>query len=108
MVLALLQVLLLLSVCLFWTLAVDRTKFRTCQQTSFCRRHRSAERGRQYLVSGLKMDSPGVAIADLKGGPNDVPLSLSVQFYTNGVSRIRVIEKKPLHGPRWEVDGVLC
>ena len=87
-------------------IAVDRTKFKTCGQNSFCRRHRNAERGRQYLVSGLKLDGEGIATGELKGGPNDVPLSLSVQFYTNGISRVRVTEKNPLHGPRWEVEGV--
>jgi mannosyl-oligosaccharide alpha-1,3-glucosidase len=30
-----------------FAMAVDRTKFRTCEQTSFCRRHRQEEEGRR-------------------------------------------------------------
>jgi hypothetical protein len=36
-----LKVVICLSICTITALAVDRTKFRTCDQTSFCRRHRA-------------------------------------------------------------------
>jgi alpha 1,3-glucosidase len=40
--------LLLVSTCAVGVTAVDRSKFRTCQQTSFCRRHRGNHSSRLY------------------------------------------------------------
>jgi alpha 1,3-glucosidase len=43
------------------------------------------------------------AIAELKGGPAGIQLVLDIRFYASGASRVRVTEKNPLNGPRWEV-----
>lgn len=44
-------------------MAVDRTKFRTCQQTSFCRRHRHGKSKRLY---DYKLVSESVQLLDVK------------------------------------------
>jgi hypothetical protein len=56
----------------------------------------------QYTIdkASLQIQASSVT-AELVGGP--AALSLEVLFYEDGVSRMRVVEKTPLHGPRWEV-----
>jgi alpha 1,3-glucosidase len=91
------------------TEAVDRSKFRTCQQTSFCRRWRNTnDRGRPYLVgSKTVQEGEGRVNAELHGGPSNVQLSLDIRFYTSGASRVRIEEKAPLNGKRWEPNDIV-
>ena len=88
--------------------AVDHSKFRTCAQTNFCVRKRTAEPGRAYVVgpSSISLSSNTLS-AELHGGPWGVPLTLQVLAYDTGVARMRITETKPLHGPRWEPDDIL-
>jgi hypothetical protein len=89
-------------------LCVDHSKFRTCQQTNFCVRKRTAEPGRSYLVGPHSVSlSSNALTAELHGGPWGVPLTLQLFAYDTGVARMRITETKPLHGPRWEPDDIL-
>jgi alpha 1,3-glucosidase len=47
----------------------------------------------------------GTVTGEFTGGA--VPFNLDVRFYTNGVARLRVLEKNPLNGPRWEPKDIL-
>ena len=98
----------LLLLALSSVLCVDHSKFRTCQQTNFCVRKRTAEPGRSYLVgpSSVSLSSNSLT-AELHGGPWGVPLTLQLLAYDTGVARMRITESKPLHGPRWEPDDIL-
>jgi len=89
--------------------AVDHAKFRTCEKTSFCRRHRKAEAARQFLIppGSASVDSSGRVSAQLHGGPHGVPLTLELAGFESGAFRLRLTETKPLHGPRWEPDDIL-
>ena len=89
---------------------VDHAKFRTCQQTGFCRRHRVEEKPRPYVVApgSLAVDAgSGEVKGTLHGGPFGVALSLRLLAYSCGVARLRITEANPLHGPRWEPDDIL-
>ena len=87
---------------------VDHAKFRTCEQTGFCRRRRSAEIARGYVVPPASVQSAsGTVTAQLHGGPFGVALSLSIQALASGPVRMRVVETNPLHGPRWEPADIL-
>ena len=89
-------------------LCVDHSKFRTCQQTNFCVRKRTAEPGRAYLVGPQSVSlTSNVLSAELHGGPWGVPLTLQLFAYDTGVARMRITETRPLHGPRWEPDDIL-
>lgn len=89
--------------------SVDHAKFRTCDKTSFCRRHRKADATRPWLVAPgtAALDAAGKLSAQLHGGPFGVPLTLVLQGYASGSFRLRITETKPLHGPRWEPDDIL-
>ena len=89
--------------------AVDHAKFRTCQQTGFCRRHRASQVHRPYVVApnSLQVDAAGTVEGQLHGGPFGVSLTLKLLGYADGLARLRVTETNPLHGPRWEPDDIL-
>ena len=88
---------------------VDHAKFRTCQQTGFCRRRRSVAHHHPYVVApnSLTVDASGAVQGKLHGGPYGVSLTLDVLAYASGVARLRVTETTPLHGPRWEPKDIL-
>jgi alpha 1,3-glucosidase len=89
--------------------AVDHAKFRTCDKTAFCRRHRGAEATRPWVVApgSAVLDASGRVSAQLHGGPSGVPLTLELLGYQSGTFRLRITETKPLHGPRWEPNDIL-
>ena len=89
-------------------LGVDHAKFRTCEKTGFCRRHRTAA-AHPYVVApgSLVLGERGAVSAQLHGGPFGVALTLDLLAFTCGVARMRITETKPLHGPRWEPDDIL-
>ena len=99
----------LLLVLLGSSSGVDHAKFRTCQQTGFCRRHRGSELPHPYVVApgSLALDSSGVVTGKLHGGPFSVSLTLRLVAYTCGTARLRITETSPLHGPRWEPTDIL-
>eukprot|EP01083_Nonionella_stella_P086344 239870_1 len=95
---------------------VDRSKFRTCQQTSFCGRQRdqSAEdRAAFYhvLADSIDVSKTGVLTANLqlvdsRYDEPPKPLELSVSLILNDVVRVRVREREPIR-PRYEVQDVV-
>lgn len=93
-----------LVLALLGALAVDRSKFRTCKDTGFCRRHRDREPW-TYTVdpASVRMDA-GVVTAQIVGGPEGSPaLDLQISVTTAGAPRVRVTE--PFK--RWEADDIL-
>jgi len=102
-----LHALLLVASVLSQTLAVDRSKFHTCQDTGFCRRHRgkpAEERAKYYIDSATVNASAGTVSAAVLGGP--VHLQLSLNFYNSGVSRFQLRESNPLR-ERWQTQDVI-
>ncbi|MBZ3887883.1 Neutral alpha-glucosidase AB, partial [Sciurus carolinensis] len=97
-----------LGVCLGITFAVDRSNFKTCEESSFCKRQRS-------IRPGL---SPYRALLDtLQLGPDDltvhlihevtkVLLVLELQGLQKNMTRIRIDELEPRR-PRYRVPDVL-
>jgi hypothetical protein len=87
---------------------VDHAKFRTCAQTGFCRRRRTAPTHPYVVAPGsLSLDSAGSVRGELHGGEFGVSLTMQLLAYTSGVARLRITETTPLHGPRWEPSDIL-
>uniref|UniRef100_A0A8C0XF32 Glycoside hydrolase family 31 N-terminal domain-containing protein n=1 Tax=Castor canadensis TaxID=51338 RepID=A0A8C0XF32_CASCN len=92
-------VLAYLGVCVGITLAVDRSNFKTCEESSFCKRQRN-------IRPGL---SPYRALLDsVQLGPDalTVLLVLELQGLQKNMTRIRIDELEPRR-PRYRVPYVL-
>jgi len=92
------------------THAVDQTKFRTCTQTGFCRRHRNKAPANAYTAA-LLSSNPNEPYKFLlhpgKGYTQTHPnLSLTVDPLSNGAVRVRVQENNPATA-RWESSDIL-
>ena len=91
---------LLLVLALYNVTAVDRSKFRTCELTSFCSRLRGKVNANIYKLlpdTGKVHASGSSYTADLQhNGPNAQLFTLEIAFYTTGVPRVRIFEKTPL------------
>ncbi|XP_068117348.1 neutral alpha-glucosidase AB isoform X2 [Hyperolius riggenbachi] len=99
---------LIFCVCLIPALSVDKTNFKTCEQSSFCRRQRSLEPGpSQYraLLGSAKLTADKFEI-QLINDKTKVPLLLEVFGLHGNMTRIKINELKPLK-PRYEVIDVL-
>ena len=86
--------------------AVDRNKFRTCQQSSFCRRCRGMEPGQDVYsvdVSTLQVNSKAEVL--IKHGEDRFRMEISA-LKTQSVFRVKIREAFPLV-PRFEVPEVL-
>lgn len=73
--------------------SVDRSKFRTCKDTGFCRRHRGTAPPPKFKVLRNSMTNHGLdgLTAILQGEQLDSPpLKLTVKFYGTGVARLQV------------------
>lgn len=80
--------------------AVDRSKFRTCADTGFCRRHRLLTPGVAKFVldaSSVNLSPNGIQARIL--GPSSSSLFLNVDVYNGGTARVRISEQRP----RWKV-----
>lgn len=84
--------------------AVDRSKFRTCKDTGFCRRHRApAPAPPKFKVLRDSVASHGLdGISAILQGEQleSPPLKLTIKFYDSGVARIQVVLIKILFSPK--------
>ncbi|KAM4017095.1 neutral alpha-glucosidase AB isoform 2-T2 [Anomaloglossus baeobatrachus] len=99
---------LVFSVCLVPGLSVDRSNFKTCEQSSFCKRQRKLEPGSsQYraLLGSAKLTLDKLEI-QLINDRTQVSLLLEVFGLHGNMTRIKINEIKPLK-PRYEVPDVL-
>lgn len=89
-------------------MAVDRSKFRTCKDTSFCRRHRNSQIASQYYIVPASMQvTDSSALAELRSSETgSPPFKLDVRFYRTGTARVRVTEITDQQ-PRWETPDVI-
>ena len=93
------------------THAVDKSKFRKCQDTGFCKRHRTpvAATPPVYALDRESVAKHGVngVSAQLIGGAAGSPnLLMTTRFYDNGVTRVKITES--VSGvTRWESADVL-
>lgn len=87
---------------------MDRSNFKTCEQSSFCRRQRSFQPGRspyRALLDSLQL-SPESVTVQLINEVTKVPLQLELQALHPNITRLRLRELRPLR-PRYEVPDVL-
>jgi len=84
--------------------AVDRSKFRTCGDTGFCRRYRGKSGPAFEQPYNLDLDSvrahDGRVTGKVNGGShiNSTPLNLNIEIYTSGSVRLKITEEEP----RWQ------
>ncbi|KAM9510767.1 neutral alpha-glucosidase AB isoform 1-T1 [Guaruba guarouba] len=89
-------------------LAVDRSNFKTCEQSGFCRRQRGLSPGQspyRALLESLQL-GPDAARIQLINEATKVPLLLELWGLQGNMTRIRIKELNPLR-PRFEVPDVL-
>ncbi|XP_057213820.1 neutral alpha-glucosidase AB isoform X1 [Triplophysa rosa] len=102
---------LLAVVLLFFCLsahAVDRSNFKTCDQSSFCKRQRELEPGQspyRALLDTLELSNSRLAL-QLINDNNKVRLLLELYRLQGNMTRVKINELKPLK-PRYEVPDVL-
>lgn len=85
--------------------AVDRTKFRTCEQGSFCRRFKKwiQRPGREEALWSVLPDTRGKSADGAQTfkvkhkGEADPHLLLTLNLYASGMVRMRLSEIDPLH-----------
>ncbi|XP_074424085.1 neutral alpha-glucosidase AB isoform X1 [Larus michahellis] len=96
------------TLCLGAALAVDRSNFKTCEQSGFCRRQRGLQPGEspyRALLESLQL-GPDAARLQLINEATKVPLLLELWGLQGNMTRIRIKELNPLR-PRFEVPDVL-
>uniref|UniRef100_F7FGD1 Neutral alpha-glucosidase AB n=1 Tax=Macaca mulatta TaxID=9544 RepID=F7FGD1_MACMU len=101
-------VLVFLGVCLGITLAVDRSNFKTCEESSFCKRQRSIRPGLspyRALLDSLQL-GPDSLTVHLIHEVTKVLLVLELQGLQKNMTRIRIDELEPRR-PRYRVPDVL-
>lgn len=104
-------ILLIVAICLLpTTLAVNRTSFKTCEQSSFCRRCRSLSPGisQFQLVSGTLTSSSAELTVDLVNNENakEFVLRVTAVNETGFTFRTEIDEKAPLK-ERYRVEDSL-
>ncbi|XP_033927555.1 neutral alpha-glucosidase AB isoform X2 [Melopsittacus undulatus] len=100
--------LLCAALCIGAAIAVDRSNFKTCEQSGFCRRQRGLSPGQspyRALLESLQL-GPDAARIQLINEATKVPLLLELWGLRGNMSRIRIKELNPLR-PRFEVPDVL-
>jgi len=101
-----LLVFLVLMLCINDTLAVDKSKFRTCDTASFCKRNRDLNKNLSFSLvpETISTTKAGLAAEVLRS--DMVVFSLELTIYENNILRLKMNEKSPLK-PRYEVPDVL-
>lgn len=91
-------------------LAVDHSVFKTCSQSSFCRRCRSLQPGTstfQVVDNTLSTTNGGTtAVVDLLNSANGQLFVLSVQALQSNTFRVQIDEKTPLR-TRYRIEDAL-
>ncbi|KAM5225478.1 neutral alpha-glucosidase AB isoform 2-T2 [Hipposideros larvatus] len=101
-------VLVCLGACLGLSLAVDRSNFKTCEESSFCKRQRSIRPGLspyRALLDSLQL-GPDALRVHLINEVTKVLLVLELQGLQKNMTRIRIDELEPRR-PRYRVPDVL-
>jgi len=81
--------------------------FKKCSDASFCRRQRATAEGSAKFTVGAFSQSGLRVVADLQDEEQPgKPLVLDVTAYSNGVFRVKILEKNPIR-PRHEVRDAL-
>lgn len=88
---------------------VDRSKFRTCAQTGFCKRHRDAVENaagaRHAVLENTVVLKDGLFEAQIAvPGGTDAPLLVEARVFAPGVARLRINE---VPAQRWETTEVV-
>ncbi|XP_015112799.1 neutral alpha-glucosidase AB [Diachasma alloeum] len=98
----------LLLCLMFFAGAVDRNNFKTCEQSSFCRRCRKVEAGKTpYEVVPMTVTQNGSTLqADLFNKDTGVNFILQLTALKDNIFRLHINEKSPLH-KRYEVENAL-
>ncbi|XP_065920024.1 neutral alpha-glucosidase AB-like [Dysidea avara] len=88
--------------------AVDRSNFKTCDQSTFCKRNRALEPGESqyHVLPDTVVLSDSSVTMDVINKQNDVLFTAEIHALEDNTARIRINEKSPLH-PRYGVQGVL-
>ncbi|XP_067293753.1 neutral alpha-glucosidase AB isoform X2 [Pseudorasbora parva] len=100
-------VLILLLFCL-GAQAVDRSNFKTCEQSAFCKRQREMKPGQspyRALLDTLELSDSRLTL-QLINDNNKVRLLLELYRLQGNMTRVKINELKPLK-PRYEVPDVL-
>jgi len=101
---------LLLAATLCLALAVDQSKFRTCHQTGFCDRQRSASTPTTYSISSSTVSSPtpttvvsSLTKSHSSNHAHSAPhLSLSISAYqSTSVFRVKLLDDQDQPAARW-------
>ncbi|MBN3316980.1 GANAB glucosidase, partial [Atractosteus spatula] len=96
------------ALCLQLVQAVDRSNFKTCEQSSFCKRQRAVQPGQspyRALLDTLQLSDSRLSL-QLLNEHNKVKLLLELYGLQGNMTRIKINELKPLR-PRFEVPDVL-
>ncbi|XP_068182026.1 neutral alpha-glucosidase AB isoform X3 [Antennarius striatus] len=103
-----LLLMLWLVVSLSGTWAVDRANFKTCDQSSFCKRQRAMKPGEspyRALLETMELTNTRLTL-QLINDNNKVRLLLELYRLQGNITRVKINELKPLK-PRYEVPDVL-
>ncbi|RUS82149.1 hypothetical protein EGW08_010083 [Elysia chlorotica] len=95
---------LLLAVLFCTCLGVHRENFRTCDQSGFCKRHRSLQPGNSdYVVqaSSLRLSKTSLMV-DVLNTKSDVRFLLQVYGLQHGIFRVKLVEAEPIR-QRYEI-----
>uniref|UniRef100_A0A8C1ETP2 Neutral alpha-glucosidase AB n=1 Tax=Cyprinus carpio carpio TaxID=630221 RepID=A0A8C1ETP2_CYPCA len=88
--------------------AVDRSNFKTCDQSAFCKRQRELKPGQspyRALLDTLELSNSRLSL-QLINDNNKVRLLLELYRLQGNMTRVKINELKPLK-PRYEVPDVL-
>ncbi|VDK85676.1 unnamed protein product [Litomosoides sigmodontis] len=81
--------------------AVDRNNFKKCEQSGFCKRHRTQSEKVNYMVAAESVTNNGSAVvADLESKLNK--LKLSIVSLNDATIRVLIDEKEPSMRPRFQ------
>jgi len=100
--------LLMLCLLIDSTISVDRNNFKTCQQSSFCRRIRGTKEGSapySVLPESVVFDPDSVK-ANILNSRNNVTLALTIDTLQKNTARIRIKELNPIRA-RYECKDTL-